>query len=215
MVASRTATGGPARTTRKERAAETEAALKEAARRVFARKGYLNCKIVDITEEAGRAAGSFYNHFAGKEQLLEALAKDMLEGAGEGFAEPHAHHDLSDLDVLRDHVAVFWHTYRTHLPEIVAMTQASMTDAHLAERLRQMRMAHMGPIRDHLETMCEDGLTLPGAAPVVASAMVSMLEQFCYVWLVTGGEELGRPLSDDEAIDTLTRFMHGGIARSS
>lgn len=53
------------------RGVRSRAALLAAARRLFGSKGYANTKIADITQEAGRALGSFYTYFANKEEILE------------------------------------------------------------------------------------------------------------------------------------------------
>ncbi len=60
------------------RKARTRAALLAAARHLFASQGMEQTAIAEIAERADVATGSFYNYFAGKEQLLEALLEDEL-----------------------------------------------------------------------------------------------------------------------------------------
>ncbi|MBN6054253.1 TetR/AcrR family transcriptional regulator, partial [Nonomuraea sp. RK-328] len=196
---------------RKEKAAQTEIALKEAARRVFARNGYLNAKITDITAEAGRSAGSFYKHFAGKQEVLQALLSDWLAQAGEELSVHESGDDLSSEPALRARVATYWHTYKAHLPEIQALGQAALVDPEFAERVSQIRHAQLQTMREHLQRLRTAGFDLPGDPAVLASAFNALLEGFCAAWLTGGGEPIGRPLGDDEAIDTLTGLLHHGL----
>ena len=75
-----------------------------------------------------------------------------------------------------------------------------------------MRHAGLATMRRHLERLRDAGYALPGDPAVLASAFNALLEGFCQVWLAGGGEPIGRPLGDEEAIGTLTRLlMHGLI----
>ena len=198
--------------TRAARAAETESALKEAAKRVFARTGYLRAKITDITAEADRAAGSFYSHFDGKESLLEALLVDMLAEGDQRTEEPGHSPDFSDPAAVRWHVEAYWQFVRANRPVVIALHQAAMVDDHFARRLREILAPNLHDMVDHLEHISAGGTRLPGDPLVVASALVSLIGQFAYTWLIAGGEELGRELGDEEAVDTLTAFIVHGIA---
>jgi AcrR family transcriptional regulator len=199
-------------TSRKAQAAQTEAALKEAARRVFARSGYHGAKITDITTEAGRSAGSFYKHFGGKDDLLRALLADWLAEAGADLAADPVGSDLSQEPALRARVAAYWHTYRAHLAEIRALREAAQADRAFAESLGAMRHAGLATMRRHLERMRDGGHALPGDPAVLASAFNALLEGCCQAWIADGGEPIGRPLGDEEAIDTLTRLLLRGLA---
>ncbi|WP_024805367.1 TetR/AcrR family transcriptional regulator [Nocardia sp. BMG51109] len=191
---------------RKERSAETEKALKDAARRLFAERGYLNTKITDITAAAGRAAGSFYNHFAGKEELLRALLGDFA-AEGDSAAETREHNpDFTDPDAVRFHVEQYWTFSRRNWPVLRAVQQAALVNDEFAELSGRFAAEQLGEIIDHLDGFAAAGLRLPstfdGSLAMMFLAVHGLLEAV---------EQGTVDLTDEQAIDGLTRFVYRGL----
>ena len=196
---------------RQAQRAETEAALKHAAVRVFDRVGYLNAKITDITAEADRAAGSFYTHFANKEALLEALLADLLAGGDDMAADPEHSSDFSVRGAVRYHVAMYWSFYREHRAVMVALQQAATVDERFAERMREMLVPDLRHMAEHLEEARDAGVSLPGDPLLLAAVLRGTFTQLAQFLLVEGGPGLDRKVSDEEAIETVTSFIFAGI----
>ncbi|MDX6740469.1 TetR/AcrR family transcriptional regulator [Actinocorallia sp. A-T 12471] len=200
-----TASGG----VRKLRAAQTERALKEAAVRVFARVGYLNTKITDITAEAGRSAGSFYSHFADKERLLEALLHDLMdEGDREVIADPAHSPDFTDRAAVRWHVAQSWHFTTDHAAVMTALRQAALVDDRFARRLWDLMSPLAADLASHFAYVSAAGHTLPGPPQDLARAMMALVSEYHATWLT---EPEHTRLSADAAIDLVTDLIFTGI----
>ena len=67
------APAGAAKLNRVERNAWTKQKIFEAATKVVGKYGYAEASVARITEQAGVAQGTFYNHFANRQELLDQL----------------------------------------------------------------------------------------------------------------------------------------------
>jgi len=200
--------GLPEPTAKTRKGQATERLFLDAARRVFARDGYLNAKLSDIALEAGKSSGSFYNYFDSKQAVLTALAEDFNAELLELAAAPYRR-GVPAQEALFEAVGAFWSTYKRRLPELAGVFQASMTDEAFAERWRAIRAQGITSIAEGIRVAQAEGYA-PGLDPLLAaSALASMIEHFCYVWQAQGGDAVDVEIDDEKAVRTLwTLWCH-------
>ena len=173
-------------------ASRTRADLLAAAKRLFAERGYLDTKITDIAAAAGRAVGSFYNHFDDKEQLLAVLRGELTGSAGPGPASDAA---------IREHITACWTALRTHRPTAIALLQSATAAAPASGRLQDELTSWTAPLRKHLESLRDRGEQLAGDPDLVAAA----------VGVLLAGLNHALP-GDDRVADTVTNLVLHGLA---
>ncbi|MFI0406682.1 TetR/AcrR family transcriptional regulator [Actinomadura sp. 3N508] len=186
----------------------TEAAFLDAARKVFAEQGYFNAKISDIARAAGKSPGSFYNYYENKEELLEALLEqfsvEVLESSFQAQGD-------DPLEGIRGAVRAYWTTYRKYLAEMVGVFQMSMTDETFAQRWREQRAIGIRVVRAGIRNAERSGYRVGAAPGLLASAIVSVLESFCWVWMVSGGDTDVDAPDDEAAIETLSQLWYRAV----
>ena len=89
-----TSSGKAAKLNRVERNAWTKRKIFDAATKIVGKYGYAEASVARITEEAGVAQGTFYNHFESRQELLDRLLPkigiDMVRFIRERTGTAHA-----------------------------------------------------------------------------------------------------------------------------
>ncbi|MGE7675642.1 TetR/AcrR family transcriptional regulator [Lysinibacillus sp. NPDC094403] len=85
-----------------------------AARELFIEKGFVETSINDIISAAKISKGTFYNHFAAKNECLIAILDEGREEASNRRHELLYGKDPTDLEVLTQQVAVLMYVNREH-----------------------------------------------------------------------------------------------------
>ncbi|SCX21958.1 transcriptional regulator, TetR family [Mycolicibacterium fluoranthenivorans] len=189
------------------RGRQTEAAMDAAARNVVARKGILATTVADIAAEAGRSTASFYNYYDSKEAMVRDWAlrfRDEARHRARAAAEP----GLSNAERAHAAAAAHWNTYRHRLAEIISVSQLAMINDDFAQYWADICALPIALITAMVEDAQRQGFCAGDDPKLVAVALVSMLNQFCYSQL--SGD--GSATADDAAcITTLANIFYRTI----
>ena len=195
---------------RQERAAATQSQLLEAARTVFAERGYQATSVAAITDAASTAHGTFYLYFRNKEDVfaqLMATAMDELYAQTLTELDPETH--LYDPNVARDRVAGFLQVAVSQGKIWRALLEAILVSPTIAASWLELRAVFHQGLADRLRIYQERGEFRDLDPSLVAQSLAGMLE-----WHVFTSASFGVPgplEASPQVIDTIADLWASAI----
>jgi AcrR family transcriptional regulator len=186
----------------------TREAIEQAARKLFAERGFHGTTLADITSAAGRSSAVFYRYFADKEDLLAALAEsflhDVLTSARLAVQLPKSPDDSQFFDSV---VSGYWNIFKQNIGIMVAIAQLGATQQRFAALQNEFRRFGMDIVTASVLHAQQQGYGQDLHPQHTAAAIALLFEQFTTVFGVmpppdTAGLELR--INDREAIATLS-----------
>ena len=184
---------------------QTQQAIEDAARKLFAERGFHGTTLSDITAAAGKSPAAFYRYFADKEDLLAGLAEEFLRDvvlpSGLRVHLPESPHDDGFFHTV---VSAYWEMFKANIGIMVGVDQLAATEPRFAALQNQFRRFGIDIIAASVLRAQEQGHA-GGINPEHTGLAIALLfEQFTTVCLRPDTVGLGVRLSDAEAIATLS-----------
>lgn len=190
------------------RGRRTQEAIDAAARKVIAQKGFLKMTVADIVAEAGKSPGSFYNYYDSKEALLEVWAREFQAEAQRRANEATSERRLSAREWVEVAARAHWDTYRERLAEMVGVFQLAMINDEFAAVWDGLCQEAARGIAGSVRSAQAKGWCPGMDADLVAQAIVSQLNMFCYEKLANGR---AATVDDEASVATLAELWYRQI----
>jgi AcrR family transcriptional regulator len=181
---------------------QTREAVEQAARKLFAERGFHGTTLADITSAAGRSPAAFYRYFDDKEDLLAALAEsflhDVVKPSWLGVTLPNSPDDTEFFTAV---VTGYWNMFKQNIGIMIAVAQLAATQPRFAHVQNEFRRLGIEIVAASVRGAQEQGYGQELNPEHTAAAIVLLFENFTTVFVASSG--LGQ-ISDADAIATLS-----------
>lgn len=184
---------------------QTRLAIEQAARKLFAERGFHGTTLGDITSAAGRSTAAFYRYFADKEDLLAALAQsflhDVVAPSGLRLQLPDSPDDDAFFTTV---VTGYWTMFKQNIGIMIAVAQLAATQPRFATVQNEFRRFGVDIVAASVRRAQDQGFAADLDPEHTAAAIALLFENFTTVFVGTSG--MGVEMTDDDAIATLSRI---------
>jgi AcrR family transcriptional regulator len=182
---------------------QTRQAIEQAARKLFAERGFHGTTLADITSAAGKSPAVFYRYFADKEDLLAALAASFLhEVVTPSSLSVHLPDSPDDDAFFTSVVTGYWNMFKQNIGIMIAVAQLAATQQRFAAVQNEFRRFGMDMVAASVHRAQEQGYGAELHPQHTAAAIALLFENFTTVFV--GTNSLGLDISDEDAIATLS-----------
>jgi AcrR family transcriptional regulator len=185
---------------------QTRQAIEQAARKLFAERGFHGTTLADITSAAGKSPAVFYRYFADKEDLLAALAESFLHQVVARSGLSVQLPDSPDDDAFFTSVVTgYWNLFKQNIGIMIAVAQLGATQQRFAAVQNEFRRFGMDIVAASVLRAQEQGYGAELNPQHTAAAIALLFENFTTVFVGPSGPGgLGLKISDEDAIATLS-----------
>ena len=165
--------------------AEKRRLILDAAMRVFARRGFHQCRVSDIADEAGVAYGLVYHYFDSKEEMLDTLFLERWDVMLAMIAEVDGREGLTARDKLHEIASFIFDSYR-YDPELMKVIIVEVTRAANSfgrTHLAKIREAYDGIARIVERAQADGTFQTEVSAEFAALAFYGAVEQVLSAWI--------------------------------
>jgi len=192
------------------RGRRARAEFENAARELFAAKGYFRTTVEDIAKAAGRTKAAFYQYFASREQLLMSLSDQFtleVPARAEGTAiRPRS---ADDWPFFLSAAQAYWDSYVANRGPMVAVFQLATVDEGFAQRQTEIRKFGQDVIEDTINQAQQRGYCQELDPAIAAGALAAMFEHFCFVSLGQVVSDLA--VDETKAVQTIATLWHRAL----
>jgi AcrR family transcriptional regulator len=182
---------------------QTRTAIEQAARKLFAERGFHGTTLADITSAAGKSPAVFYRYYTDKEDLLAELAesflRDIVTPSGLSLHLPDS---ANDSEFFTSVVSGYWNMFKQNIGIMIAVAQLATTQQRFAGVQNEFRRFGMDIVAASVRRAQEQGYGTELDPDHTAAAIALLFENFTTV--VVGRSSLGLKISDEDAIATLS-----------
>ncbi len=192
------------------KAQRTRQKILQAARVIFAERGFAKATAEEISTRAGVGYGTFYLYFADKRQALHTILSEVDDQLYQlRHSEEIPKTGLGALAPIKATISGFFESFKTNADILKICHELSATDPDFREQHDKVRARLVNRMKEHIIKGMELGNTRSVDPEIASVALAGLIETIAVEWFFKN-----QPWDKQKVIQTVSKLYYSAIVKS-